>query len=134
MCVRGLGGGDDLGLAGVEFASVYFGYRSDTPVLHGMSFVAQPGRVTALVGPSGGGKSTVLNLLLRFYDADSGSILIDGQNIASVSRRSLRQQTAYVGQDVYLFRDTIGANIAFGKVGASVGGPASRCCSRKNDA
>src|SRR6516165_7757864 len=60
----------------VEFFEVGFAYRDDTPVLRGMSFVAEPGKVTALVGPSGGGKSTVLNLLLRFYDADSGSILI----------------------------------------------------------
>jgi ABC-type multidrug transport system fused ATPase/permease subunit len=88
-------------------------------VLNHMSFVAEPGKVTALVGPSGGGKSTVLALLLRFYETVSGDILIDGQAISSVSRKSLRRQTAYVGQDVYLFRDTIGANIAFGKVGAS---------------
>jgi ATP-binding cassette subfamily B protein len=84
-----------------------------------MNFVAEPGKVTALVGPSGGGKSTVLALLLRFYEVTEGDILIDGQSISKVSRRSLRQQTAYVGQDVYLFRDTIRANIAFGKDGAS---------------
>ena len=84
-----------------------------------MSFVAEPGKVTALVGPSGGGKSTVLALLLRLYEVTTATILIDGQAISGVSRNSLRQQTAYVGQDVYLFRDTIGANIAFGKVGAT---------------
>jgi ATP-binding cassette subfamily B protein len=88
-------------------------------VLRGMSFVAEPGKVTALVGPSGGGKSTVLALLLRLYEVAGGEILIDGQVIAGVSRQSLRRQNAYVGQDVYLFRDTIGANIAFGKVGAT---------------
>ncbi|MFN5487824.1 MAG: ABC transporter ATP-binding protein, partial [Bradyrhizobium sp.] len=82
-------------------------------------FTAEPGKVTALVGPSGGGKSTVLALLLRFFETREGDILIDGQSILSVSRRSLRQQTAYVGQDVYLFRDTIRANIAFGKGGAT---------------
>jgi len=103
----------------VEFFEVGFAYRDDTPVLRGMSFVAEPGKVTALVGPSGGGKSTVLNLLLRFYDADSGSILIDGQNIASVSRRSLRQEIAYVGQIVHLFRGTIRENIALGKLRAT---------------
>jgi ATP-binding cassette, subfamily B, bacterial MsbA len=103
----------------VEFSGVYFAYREDTPVLRGMSFVAQPGKVTALVGPSGGGKSTVLNLLLRFYDADRGQVLIDGQDIASVSRRSLRAHIAYVGQIVHLFRGTIRENIALGKVGAS---------------
>ena len=87
-----------LDAARLEFANVRFGYRPGTPALRGMSFVAQPGKVTALVGPSGGGKSTVLNLILRLYDADSGRILIDGQDIAAVSRRSLRQQIAYVGQ------------------------------------
>jgi len=105
--------------AQVEFRDVSFAYRPNEPVLNRMSFVAEPGKVTALVGPSGGGKSTVLALLLRFYEAGGGDILIDGQSISKLSRRSLRQQTAYVGQDVYLFRDTIGANIAFGKHGAT---------------
>jgi ATP-binding cassette subfamily B protein len=105
--------------ARVELRDVSFAYRPNEPVLNRMSFVAEPGKVTALVGPSGGGKSTVLALLLRFYEADGGDILIDGQSIITVSRQSLRQQTAYVGQDVYLFRDTIGANIALGKHGAT---------------
>ena len=105
--------------ARVELREVSFAYRPNEPVLNHMSFVAEPGKVTALVGPSGGGKSTVLALLLRFYETGSGEILIDGQPIAHVSRQSLRAQTGYVGQDVYLFRDTIGANIAFGKHGAS---------------
>jgi len=105
--------------ARIELRDVSFAYRPNEPVLNRMSFVAEPGKVTALVGPSGGGKSTVLALLLRFYDVSDGDILIDGQAISAVSRRSLRQQTAYVGQDVYLFRDTIRENIAFGKVGAT---------------
>jgi ATP-binding cassette subfamily B protein len=105
--------------ARVELRDVTFAYRPNEPVLNRMSFVAEPGKVTALVGPSGGGKSTVLALLLRLYDVSAGAILIDGQAISGVSRKSLRQQTAYVGQDVYLFRDTIGANIAFGKAGAT---------------
>jgi ATP-binding cassette, subfamily B, bacterial MsbA len=84
-----------------------------------MSFVAEPGQVTALVGPSGGGKSTVLNLILRFYEVSSGEVLIDGQNIAACGRQSLRHQLAYVGQHVYLFRGTIRDNIALGKPGAS---------------
>jgi len=105
--------------ARIELRDVSFAYRVGEPVLDRMSFVAEPGKVTALVGPSGGGKSTVLALLLRFYEVNQGDILIDGQSISAVSRRSLRQQTAYVGQDVYLFRDTIGANIAFGKQGAT---------------
>lgn len=105
--------------ARVELRDVTFSYRPDEPVLNRMSFIAEPGKATALVGPSGGGKSTVLALLLRLYEIDSGEILIDGQSISGVSRHSLRQQTAYVGQDVYLFRATIRDNIAFGKPGAS---------------
>ena len=105
--------------ARVELRDVSFAYRPNEPVLNRMSFVADPGKVTALVGPSGGGKSTVLALLLRFYELSEGEILIDGQSISTVSRTSLRQQTAYVGQDVYLFRDTIRENIAFGKAGAT---------------
>jgi ATP-binding cassette subfamily B protein len=105
--------------ARIEFADVNFAYRPDTLVLNGMSFVAQPGKVTALVGPSGGGKSTVLNLLLRFYDAASGAVLIDGQDVKAVSRHSLRSQLAYVGQIVHLFRGTIRENIALGRLGAS---------------
>jgi ABC-type multidrug transport system fused ATPase/permease subunit len=108
-----------LGDARVELRDVTFAYRAGEPVISRMSFVAEPGKVTALVGPSGGGKSTVLALLLRFYEVTEGDIRIDGQSISDVSRRSLRQQTAYVGQDVYLFRDTIRENIAFGKVGAT---------------
>ena len=103
----------------IEFRDVRFGYRADEPVLRGMSFVAGPGNVTALVGQSGGGKSTVLNLVLRLYEPDSGSITVDGQNIADVSRTSLRSQVAYVGQDVFLFHGTIRDNIAVGKPGAT---------------
>src|SRR6267154_753028 len=105
--------------ARIELRDVSFAYRPGEPVLNRMSFTAEPGKVTALVGPSGGGKSTVLALLLRLYEVKEGAILVDGQSISAVSRRSLRQQTAYVGQDVYLFRDTIRANIAFGKEGAT---------------
>lgn len=105
--------------ARIELRDVVFGYRPNEPVLDHMNFVAEPGKVTALVGPSGGGKSTVLALLLHFYDVTGGDILIDGQPISSVSRKSLRRQTAYVGQDVYLFRGTVRDNIAFGKSDAS---------------
>jgi ATP-binding cassette, subfamily B, bacterial MsbA len=105
--------------ARVEFAEVNFAYRAGEPVLKGMSFVAEPSRMTALVGHSGGGKSTVLNLILRFYDVQGGRITIDGQDITAVSRRSLRRQIAYVGQDIQLFTGSIRDNIAFGRAGAT---------------
>ncbi len=108
-----------LGTARLEFADVRFSYRPDAPVLRGMSFVAQPGKLTALVGPSGGGKTTVLDLILRFYEVQSGGILIDGQDIATVSRESLRRQIAYVGQIVQMFRGSIRENIALGRLNAT---------------
>ena len=108
-----------LSEARVELREVTFAYRRNEPVISGMSFVADPGKVTALVGPSGGGKSTILNLLLRLYEVDGGAITIDGQNTASISRRSLRSQVAYVGQDVFLFRGSVRENIALGRPGAT---------------
>jgi ATP-binding cassette, subfamily B, bacterial MsbA len=108
-----------LDQARVEFEKVRFTYRPGEKVLRDLSFVAEPGKVTALVGPSGGGKSTILNLILRFYDVDGGTITIDAQNIAAVSRRSVRGQIASVSQDVFLFRASVRDNIAFGKPGAS---------------
>jgi subfamily B ATP-binding cassette protein MsbA len=103
----------------LTFDDVHFSYRSEEAVLRGMTFVAEAGKLTALVGPSGGGKSTVFNLIMRFYEFEHGKILIDKQDITKVSRRSLRRHVAYVGQDVFLFRGTIRENIAFGKPGAS---------------
>jgi len=103
----------------LSFDDVGFEYRAGEPTLRGISFVAEPGKLTALVGPSGGGKSTVFNLILRFYEPTRGAIVIGEQTIANVSRRSLREHVAYVGQDVFLFRGTIRENIAFGKPGAS---------------
>ncbi|MCC6889580.1 MAG: ABC transporter ATP-binding protein [Hyphomicrobiales bacterium] len=105
--------------ARLEFRNVDFGYRSGEATLKNLSFVAEPSRMTALVGPSGAGKSTILSLILRFYEIGGGAILIDGQNVASVSRRSLRSQIAYVGQDVFLFHTSIRDNIAFGRPSAS---------------
>ena len=103
----------------VEFHSVKFNYRPDTPVLRGVSFTAEPGHITALVGPSGGGKSTIINLLLRFYDDYSGSIRIDGTEISTVSRKLLRDHFAFVGQDAFLFRGSIRDNIALGRSDAT---------------
>jgi len=106
----------DLAMSGgrIEFKTVEFGYRPTVPVLRGASFLAEPGKLTALVGPSGGGKSTIFNLLLRLYDGYSGSIQVDGNEISSVSRALLRDHFAFVGQDAFLFRGTIRDNIALG--------------------
>jgi ATP-binding cassette subfamily B protein len=108
-----------VGAGQVAFADVRFSYRPDEPVLRDMSFTAEPGRTTALVGASGGGKSTVLNLILRLYEVNGGTVTIDGRDISAVSRRSLRGQIAYVGQDVFLFRGSIRDNIGYGKPGAT---------------
>jgi subfamily B ATP-binding cassette protein MsbA len=105
--------------ARVEFSQVRFAYQGGEGVFRNLSFVAEPGRVTALVGPSGGGKSTILNLILRYYEIEGGTITIDGQSITEVSRHSLRRQIASVGQDVFLFRASVRDNIAFGKPGAT---------------
>jgi ATP-binding cassette subfamily B protein len=104
---------------GIEFAHVDFAYRTGEPVLKDICFLADPRSVTALVGPSGGGKSTILSLLLGFYHPQDGEIAIDGQSIAQVSRRLLRSQIAYVGQEPFLFRGTIRDNIICGMPGAS---------------
>ena len=74
----------------IEFRDVHFSYLPEKPVLRGVSFTVLPGRTIALVGPSGGGKSTVIRLLFRFYDLDEGEIRIDGQNIRQVTQKSLR--------------------------------------------
>lgn len=103
----------------IEFDDVFFGYRENEPVLRGLSFVAEPGKTTALVGPSGGGKSTVMALIERFYEIKSGAIAIDGQKIDQVTFRSLRESIGYVSQDAFLFAGTIRENIAAGRPSAS---------------
>ena len=103
----------------IEFRDVVFGYRPGEPVLHSISFVAEAGKTTALVGRSGGGKSTVMNLILRLYEVGSGQILCDGQDIATVSLASLRQQIGYVAQENFLFKGSVRDNIAMGRPGAS---------------
>ena len=103
----------------VEFRDVVFGYRPGEPVLHSISFVAEAGKTTALVGRSGGGKSTVMNLILRLYEAGTGQILCDGQDTATVALASLRQQIGYVAQENFLFKGSVRDNIAMGRPGAS---------------
>lgn len=103
----------------ILFRDVKFSYRESVAVLGGLSFAAEPGKITALVGPSGGGKTTIFNLLLRFYNPDEGEITIDGQSIAALSQASVRGNIAYVGQDIFLFRGTVWQNIAVGRLGAT---------------
>jgi ABC-type multidrug transport system fused ATPase/permease subunit len=103
----------------IEFRDVNFAYRPGETVLHAISFVAEAGRTTALVGRSGGGKSTVMNLILRLYEAESGQILCDGVDTATVGLTSLRRQIAYVAQDNFLFKGSVRDNIAMGRPGAS---------------
>ena len=105
--------------AEVMFDDVTFSYPDGSPALNGLSFTAAPGETVALVGPSGAGKSTVFNLLLRLYDARSGSVSINGTDVRDVTAASLRANMALVAQDAALFDDTIGANIALGKIGAN---------------
>jgi ATP-binding cassette subfamily B protein len=104
----------------VTFRNVTFGYQAGEPVLQDVSFTVQPGEMIGLVGPSGAGKSTTINLLCRFYDVDSGAILIDGRDLRDVTLDSLRRQIGVVLQDPYLFHGTIAENIAYGNPDASV--------------
>lgn len=114
------GAGDLAVSAGeVRFDEVSFGYSHDLPVLRRVSFTAAAGRTTAIVGASGAGKTTLVALLQRFYDLDGGRILIDGQDIASVTKSSLRNSIAYVSQQPYMFEGTIRDNIRYGRENAT---------------
>jgi ATP-binding cassette subfamily B (MDR/TAP) protein 6 len=103
----------------IEFDNVRFSYDSKVEALKGVSFKIGKGQSMALVGESGSGKSTILRLLYRFYDIDSGTIYIDGQDISKVTQLSLRRAIGIVPQDSVLWNDTIGANIGYGKEDAT---------------
>jgi ATP-binding cassette subfamily B protein len=105
----------------VEFRDVTFSYEPGRPVLKGLSFVAEPGASFAIVGPTGAGKTTIVNLLSRFYDPDSGAILVDGIDIRKVAIQSLRKRTGVMLQDSFLFSGSIMDNIRYGRLDASDG-------------
>ncbi|MEJ7808249.1 MAG: ABC transporter ATP-binding protein/permease, partial [Telluria sp.] len=105
--------------AQVAFSNVSFSYESNREILFGVDFTIPAGTTTAVVGHSGSGKSTLSRLLFRFYDVNSGSITIDGQDLRSMTQESLRSAIGIVPQDTVLFNDTIGYNIAYGKPGAT---------------
>ena len=99
----------------VELRDVVFSYEPQTPVLQGLSLVAEPGQTAALVGPTGAGKTTVISLLERFYDIHGGAVTIDGQDVRDVTQESLRRNISIVLQDTFLFADTIRHNIRYGR-------------------
>ena len=107
-----------VGSGAVRFDDVHFSYDPARPILKGVSFEVPAGNTVAIVGPSGAGKSTISRLLFRFYDVQSGSISIDGQDIAGVTQESLRAAIGMVPQDTVLFNDTIAYNIRYGRIGA----------------
>lgn len=103
----------------VVFREVVFGYQPDSPILNGVSFTAQPGETIALVGPTGAGKTTIVNLLTRFYEVDGGEVLVDGRDIRALNKNELRRQLGMVLQDAHVFSGTIRENIRFGRLDAT---------------
>ncbi|SCI06800.1 Lipid A export ATP-binding/permease protein MsbA [uncultured Ruminococcus sp.] len=107
-------------LGDVRMEHVRFGYLPGQTVIHGLSLHAEPGSLTAIVGPTGAGKTTLINLLMRFYDPQAGTILVDGKDISTLTRRSLRRAYTMVLQDTWLFTGTVYENIAYGKEDATL--------------
>ncbi len=103
----------------VEFQDIKFGYIPEREILHGISFTANSGKMIAIVGPTGAGKTTIINLLMRFYDINSGDILIDGKPIANIKRSDLRRAFTMVLQDTWLFEGTVYDNIVYGREDAT---------------
>lgn len=103
----------------IEFKNVSFAYTEDQQTIHNISFHAKPGEMIALVGPTGAGKTTIINLLARFYDTNDGTILIDGTDIRLINRIALRRNMGFVLQDAYLFQGTIMENIRYGRLDAT---------------
>ncbi len=103
----------------VVFEDVAFRYVEDTPLIDGLSLVAEPGQTVAIVGPTGAGKTTLVNLLMRFYEVDAGRITLDGVDTATMNREHLRSKIGMVLQDTWLFGGTIADNIAYGRIGAT---------------
>ncbi|MBO5955481.1 MAG: ABC transporter ATP-binding protein [Clostridia bacterium] len=107
-------------LGEVEFKDVVFGYSAEKEILHGISLVAQPGKTIAIVGPTGAGKTTIINLLMRFYDVSAGAVTVDKKDVRNITRDSLRRAYTMVLQDTWLFCGTIFENIAYGREGATL--------------
>lgn len=104
----------------VALQNVYFGYEKGKTIIHNLNLTADAGKLIAIVGPTGAGKTTIINLLMRFYDVDAGRILVEGEDIRNYTRKSLRGAYAMVLQDTWVFKGTIFDNIAYGKEGATM--------------
>ncbi len=103
----------------MRFERVSFRYEADRPLIEDLSLVARPGETVAIVGPTGAGKTTLVNLVMRFYDLDSGRITLDGVDVSTMRRSDLRGRTGMVLQDTWLFGGSIRDNIAYGRPGAT---------------